>query len=73
MRYERCKCGKVESWGSISTQDCNGCKECKTTLASHPDNHRQLEDHDYIKVKVDSDVGEAYKIICSKCHKRKEK
>jgi len=66
MRAVRCKCGDKTGWTSDSFQDCQGCDICNTTFASHPDNHKELQPHEYITVYNES-TGKPYK-RCNKCH-----
>ncbi len=66
MRYVRCKCRNREGWTSDSFQDCQGCPDCKTTFASHPDNHRPLQPHDWETV-YNERTGKPYK-RCKNCH-----
>lgn len=65
MRHLRCKCGKITAWTSMGTQDCDGCEDCKTTLAGHPDNHKKLKPHVW-KTMYNQSTGKPYK-RCSKC------
>lgn len=69
MKYYRCKCGKSESYGSMSPSACHGCEHCGTTLALSPDMHRTPEPHVWIK-KYNEDTGNPYE-ICSRCHQKK--
>ena len=45
MQQYRCKCGKRTAWGSMSLAACQGCEECNTTFAQHPDRHKPLAPH----------------------------
>jgi len=66
MNYLRCKCGKITSWSSYtSAKDCEGCKECNTTLAVDISLHKPLVDHNYV-TKYNSNTGKPYK-VCSVC------
>lgn len=68
MRYERCKCGKIESWSSgMPNHDCVGCNECNTTLAMSPDLHKDLKPHDFNTIQYDTNTGKPYK-MCTKCN-----
>lgn len=66
MRQLRCKCGKREAWTTDNFQDCQGCPECGTTYAGHPDNHRPLQPHDW-ETKYNENTGKPYK-RCKKCY-----
>ena len=72
MKYYRCKCGKSESWGSLPPRPCEGCEECNTTLASHPDYHRSPDDHTFVETKVKIDGGHGILTRCQYCHKTKD-
>jgi len=66
MRTVRCKCGKRVGWTSDSFQDCQGCPECGTTYAGHPDNHKPLQPHEW-KIMYNQNTGKPYK-RCKKCY-----
>lgn len=66
MRYLKCKCGKREAWTTDGFQDCQGCPECGTTYAGHPDNHRPLQPHDW-GTQYNENTGKPYK-RCKKCY-----
>ena len=53
-------------WTTDGTHDCQGCKECKTTYAGHPDYHRPLQPHVWGKL-YNQNTGKPYK-VCEKCH-----
>lgn len=65
MKYLRCKCGKREAWTTDSSYDCQGCSECKTTLAVHSGFHKPLQPHAW---EMMYHQGKPYN-ICSVCHK----
>lgn len=69
MRYARCKCGKAEAWTTDGFQDCQGCDDCGTTFASHPDHHKQKTEHDW-EVRYSRTTGEPEKRECARCYKR---
>lgn len=70
MRYQRCKCGKATQSTSMGSQDCQGCSECKTTFAGHPDHHKELQPHDW-GTRYNQNTGKPYK-VCNKCHRADE-
>ena len=65
MKYYRCKCGKKTAWSTRGVQDCEGCKECGTTLAEHPEEHKPVADHAAVVYYRQTD-GSPY-LVCSKC------
>lgn len=65
MQYLRCKCGNVTAWSSMGTYDCEGCSECQTTLAAHPNNHRPLQPHKMV-TSYNQNTGKPYK-RCANC------
>lgn len=67
MQYYRCKCGKSESWGSMPPRKCDGCPTCNTTLAPHPDYHKEPDPHEFV-TRYDEQTGEPYK-VCINCSK----
>lgn len=66
----RCKCGKCTGWSSMGMSDCQGCEECNTTLASHPEGHKELAPHEY-EIMYYQHTGKPYK-ICKNCMKTDE-
>jgi len=50
---------------SQGAHDCEGCEECKTTLAGHPDHHRELSPHKYI-IRYNQHTGKPYQ-VCDRC------
>ncbi len=66
MQYYRCKCGKMESWGSMPPNRCQGCPDCGTNLSTHPDHHPPA-DHNWSANKVQTDDGPATLTVCSWC------
>jgi hypothetical protein len=73
MRYERCRCGKLEFWGSgMSPAPCSGCEDCGTTPASHPDGHKTPEPHEFVAHSVDTDAGAATLSRCRWCMKTRK-
>lgn len=71
MQYYRCKCGKKELVGSYGPSDCEGCSECNTTLAQHPDYHDIPKEHEWYTM-YDQNTGLPYE-RCKKCSAKKEK
>lgn len=70
MRYFRCKCGETTAFGSMSPDRCYGCPKCGMTLASHPDNHRTPEPHDFTgSIRQMSEVGPVDVPVCRYCHR----
>ena len=70
MNYRRCQCGKCESWESgMHPQDCEGCRECGTTFASHPDGHKPIQPH-VLDLRYSDKTGEPSHFICKKCRQR---
>lgn len=50
MNYCQCKCGKMKSWSSYGAAKCLLCKECGTTLAGSPTEHKTVaEPHDWLE------------------------
>ena len=70
MRTLRCKCGAKVAWTTCEFPDCQGCEECQTTYAGHPDNHKPLQPHTW-KIMYDQNTGKPYK-RCEKCHQADE-
>lgn len=62
----RCKCGKITAWSSMGVQPCQGCEDCKTTLASHPDQHKPLEPHEE-QIIYNQLTGKPDYIRCKRC------
>jgi hypothetical protein len=50
---------------------CSGCKECDTTLATHPDLHRETEPHKFVQRFKASD-GSRDKDLCVACMATRE-
>lgn len=72
MRYMRCKCGKAEYWdGGVPPQPCEGCDECGTTYAGHPDYHKAIEPHEW-EPRFNTRTGEQDRRICKRCLKREK-
>lgn len=71
MRYERCKCGKATAWTTDSFQDCQGCDECGTTYAGHPDFHKPKIAHEW-EPRFSSSTGEPDGRQCARCHTREK-
>ena len=65
MRHLRCECGKATCMTSMGASPCQGCEECKTTYAEHPDYHKELQPHKW-ETKYNTNTGKPYK-ICSVC------
>lgn len=74
MRYYRCKCGQLESWGTMRPPQCSWCEACQSNPAETPDTHRtERTPHKWYQEKVDTDAGEAELTRCVYCgHTRKE-
>ena len=67
MQSYRCKCGKAEFFGSDSPKDCQGCDECGTTFAQHPDHHKERIPHDP-KPQFDRNTGKSSAPYCRSCY-----
>ena len=68
MKYKRCKCGKMERWDTgEAVKPCEGCRECQTTFAEHPDDHKLLQPHDW-EPRFNSRTGEPDRRMCRRCH-----
>lgn len=68
MIYWRCRCGKSEYWESgMPPQACQGCSECGTTLATHPDRHQDVIPHDW-EPRYNPRTGAPDKRLCRRCH-----
>ena len=65
MKYYRCKCGKKTAWSTRGVQDCEGCKECGTTLAERTKKQKPVADHAAVVYYRQTD-GSPY-LVCSKC------
>lgn len=73
MQYYRCRCGKMESIGSMPPSPCQGCEQCNTSLETHPDNHKAPAKHDFRQQPVETDEGTKQISRCRFCCKtRKE-
>lgn len=74
MQYYRCKCGKAESWTSMGVRQCSGCKECNTTLAQHPDDHKSpVPPHEYETFPLpDADQPGTTETRCKYCFRLKK-
>lgn len=66
----RCKCGECIGSSSMGFQDCQGCKKCNTTYASHPDRHIELQPHTW-KVMYNQNTGKPYN-MCESCSEIEE-
>ncbi len=62
----RCKCGKVTGWSTDGMHPCQGCNECNTTLATHPDEHKPLKPHEE-RIIYNRSTGKPDYIICKRC------
>lgn len=72
MKYYRCKCGKAEMWGSDGPRPCQGCDECHTTLAGHPDDHKEPIPHDWTTETTLRDGKVVHeRTYCKRCMTRK--
>lgn len=69
MKYFRCKCGKHTAWSSMGVAECEGCDECKTTLAESPSGHDAIAEHDWEdRWAIDEKTGERWiEQVCRKC------
>lgn len=71
MIYFKCKCGKMEFFGSgMMPNDCDGCTECGTTLATSPEGHKEIAPHEWI-IKYDENTGKPYR-RCKKCYQKEK-
>ena len=52
-------------WTSMGSQDCQGCEECKTTYSGHPDHHKPLQPHQWVK-RFNGNTGKPYN-VCKVC------
>lgn len=66
MMHYRCKCGKSKAFGSDHPRPCQGCHECGTTLAMHPDHHKAVEPHD-LKLYYSQQTGKPSHYRCKLC------
>jgi hypothetical protein len=71
MQYYRCKCGKLEAYGSMGPDPCRGCDECGTNLTTHPDFHHPPVPHRYEAQPVETDEGVKMLTQCTWCGKHK--
>lgn len=68
----RCQCGKETYFHSgMPPRDCQGCTECGTTYASHPNHHKPLAPHTP-KARYSSDTGELKGYRCAICYEKCE-
>ena len=73
MQAYYCKCGRTQSYGSMSPSPCMKCDKCGT----HPTwngigQPSEPRDHDWQKREVDTDHGKNYLTICSWCGIKKK-
>ena len=52
----------------MSFKDCQGCSDCKTTLAIIPSLHREYKSHNYENLLIEDADREAYREVCTICH-----
>lgn len=71
MRYYRCKCGWLMSWGSMPPHPCSKCEKCGSNLAEGPDLHEEPQEHDWVIEKVETDEGLKDRTHCRWCGRRK--
>lgn len=71
MQFYRCRCGNSQSVGSMAPYPCARCRECKSDLATHPENHREPEPHRLVTVPIDTDNGESSITRCRYCYRTK--
>jgi len=70
MQYWRCKCGKRSLHESgMTPKNCQGCDECGTTYAQHPDDHKEKIPHDF-EPRFDPITGNAARPVCRRCYMR---
>jgi hypothetical protein len=50
----------------MNPQDCEGCDECGTTYATHPDGHKPRIEHDW-KPQFNRNTGEPDRPYCRRC------
>lgn len=68
MRYNKCKCGSFEHFGSgMNPSPCDACKKCGTTAEGLPP-----VPHEFTFIeKVQTDEGEKKLSRCKWCYKTK--
>jgi hypothetical protein len=72
MQYYRCKCGIMESYGSMSPPQCMKCGSCGSDLATAPDRHHEPKPHKFETIQtVQTDEGDKTLTLCNYCHKSK--
>ena len=70
MMYSRCKCGKSTSVHSgYPDPPCHVCPECGSTLASHPDQHKEPQPHKW-EQRYDPATGEPTLRRCRVCREK---
>lgn len=68
MQYKQCKCGKAQRWDSgYGVQPCEGCEECQTTFAGHPEGHQPLQPHTF-EVYYEGGKEPNPVQMCTRCH-----
>lgn len=66
--YYRCKCGNSTAFGSMPPDQCAWCEKCQSSLALHPEGHRDRVEHDFSSVKtIATDQGPATITRCRFC------
>jgi hypothetical protein len=68
MIYRRCRCGKAERWDTGEVvHPCQGCKVCRSTLATWRGGHATLQDHDW-EPRFNERTGGPDRRECRRCH-----
>lgn len=68
MKYYRCRCGKLEQYGSMGPSRCRWCEDCKTGLSDSPDTHpTERVSHHWVRAEVSTDEGLKPLTTCSWC------
>lgn len=72
MQCYQCKCGEIQSYGSMPPTRCASCHKCGSNLASGPHLHREPEPHSFVTFPVTGvDQAGVTKTVCRYCHKTK--
>ena len=67
MKFYRCKCGRMRSYGSEPPADCQSCPDCKTTLEQSPEDHHAPGPHLWTTNFVSTDYGKLPFTFCARC------
>jgi hypothetical protein len=70
VRWSRCKCGKLTSYGSMPTPRCYRCGDCGSDLAGAPDQHQEPIPHDFV-TRYDQNTGKPFR-VCRRCMYRED-